>query len=294
MRLLIASAPGAQPQADALAAGLGGAAQLTIDSRRFPDAERYLRVAGDVAGASIVVVAALRDPDPQAVGLLFLADCLRELGAARIGLAAPYLPYMRQDHRFRDGEAVTSRSFARFVSGCFDWVATVDPHLHRLRALSDIYTVPAAVASSAVPIARWIADHVVSPLIVGPDQESGQWVAPIARALQCPSLTLSKQRRGDRDVEISPPQRQAVVGRTPVVIDDIISSAQTMCAAARRLADLGTNPICVGVHALLADEALDDLLRAGAARVVTCNTLVHRTNAIDVLPELAASVRALA
>jgi len=294
VRLLIASAPGAQPQADALAAALGGAAQLSIDSRRFPDAERYLRVAGDVAGASVVVVAALRDPDPQAVGLLFLADCLRELGAARIGLAAPYLPYMRQDHRFRDGEAVTSRSFARFVSGCFDWVATVDPHLHRLHALSDIYTVPAAAASSAGPIARWIADHVVAPLIVGPDQESEQWVAPIARALQCPSLTLSKQRRGDRDVEISPPRRHAVSGRTPVVIDDIISSAQTMCAAARRLADLGTDPVCVGVHALMADDALQDLLRAGAARVVTCNTLVHRTNAIDVLPQLAASVRALA
>ena len=294
MRLLVASAPGAQPQADALAAALAGAARLAIESRRFPDAERYLRVEGDVSGASVVVVAALRDPDPQALGLLFLADCLREMGAARVGLAAPYLPYMRQDHRFLDGEAVTSRSFARFVSGCFDWVATVDPHLHRIGALSQIYTVPATAASSASPIGRWVAAQVDSPLLVGPDQESGQWVGAIARELGCPSLMLSKQRRGDREVEISAPDRRAVAGRTPVVIDDIISSAQTMCATVRHLAALNTRPVCVGVHALMADQALEELLRAGAARVVTCNTLVHRTNAIDVLPELAASVRALA
>ncbi len=294
MRLLVASAPGAQPQADALAAVLGGAARLAIESRRFPDAERYVRVEGDVGGASVAVVAALRDPDPQALGLLFLAECLRELGAARIGLVAPYLPYMRQDHRFLDGEAVTSRSFARFVSGCFDWVATVDPHLHRIRTLSEIYAVPAAVASSAGPIGRWVAAQVDSPLIVGPDQESGQWVGEIARELGCPSLMLSKQRQGDRKVEISAPDRRAVAGRTPVVIDDIISSAQTMCATVGHLAALGARPVCVGVHALMTDEAVDELLHAGAARVVTCNTLVHRTNAIDVLPELAASVRALA
>jgi ribose-phosphate pyrophosphokinase len=294
MKLLIAAAPGSEPQADALAAHLGAAGRLTLQSRRFPDAERYLRVEGDAAAASIVVVAALRDPDPQALGLLFLADCLRELGATRVGLAAPYLPYMRQDHRFLDGEAVSSRSFARFLSSCFDWIATVDPHLHRFGALSDLYAVPTAAASSARPIGRWISRHVAAPLIVGPDQESRQWVDAIAQAIGCPCTVLTKQRRGDREVEISPPDGALARGRTPVVVDDIISSAQTMCATVRHLAALGTQPVCIGVHALLADEALDDLRRAGAAQVVTCNTLVHPTNAIDVLPELAASVRALA
>jgi ribose-phosphate pyrophosphokinase len=127
MRLAVAASPGSEAQAAALATHLD-ARQLAVRSRRFPDGELYLRVEGDVSGASIVVVAGLRDPDPQAVGLLFLADCLRDLGAARVGLAAPYLPYMRQDHRFLDGEAITSRSFARLLSGCFDWIATVDPH----------------------------------------------------------------------------------------------------------------------------------------------------------------------
>jgi ribose-phosphate pyrophosphokinase len=135
---------------------------------------------------------------------------------------------------------------------------------------------------------------VPAPLLIGPDQESEQWVAAVARPIECPHLILSKQRRGDREVEVSPPDASALRDRTPVVIDDIISSAQTMCVTVRRLAAAGARPICIGVHAVLAGDALQDLHRAGATQVVTCNTLVHPTNAVDVLPELAAAVHALA
>jgi len=294
MKLLIAAAPGSEPQSAAFGAALPEAGTIAIDSRRFPDQERYLRVENRVEGASVVVVAGLRDPDPQAIGLMFLADCLRELGAARVGLAAPYLPYLRQDRRFRDGEAVTSRSFARFLSGCFDWVATVDPHLHRLAALSDVYTVPAAAASSAEPVARWILQHVEAPALVGPDQESRQWIEAVARLTGCPATVLAKRRLGDREVEISAPDASTLRSRTPVVLDDIIASGQTMCTTVRRLAALEMRPVCIGVHALFDADALDEMLRAGAARVLTCNTLVHPTNAIDVLPQLAAAVQALA
>jgi ribose-phosphate pyrophosphokinase len=50
-------------------------------------------------------------------------------------------------------------------------------------------------------------------------------------------------------------------------------------------------PVCVGIHAVLAGEALAELGAAGAARVVTCNTIAHPTNAIDVHPALTAAVR---
>ena len=63
--------------------------------------------------------------------LIFAAATARELAAAKIGLVAPYLAYMRQDRRFNPGEAVTSRQVAGLLSSAFDWLVTVDPHLHR-------------------------------------------------------------------------------------------------------------------------------------------------------------------
>ncbi|WP_164119514.1 ribose-phosphate pyrophosphokinase-like domain-containing protein, partial [Stenotrophomonas maltophilia] len=85
---------------------------------------------------------ALAQPNEKILPLIFAAATARELGAARVGLVAPYLAYMRQDRRFNPGEAVTSRQMAHLVSGAFDWMVTVDPHLHRYSDLSEIYSIP--------------------------------------------------------------------------------------------------------------------------------------------------------
>jgi ribose-phosphate pyrophosphokinase len=293
MKLQLMALPGAEERADNLATRLG-AAYGVLDHRRFPDGETYLRIAGDVSGQAVAVVAELKDPDPQIPGLLFLADALRDLGALKVSLVAPYLPYMRQDSRFRPGEAVTSRSFARLVSRAYDCLVTVDPHLHRFRSLRAVYDIPAHVVASAPAVAQWVRASVERPAVVGPDAESGQWVAEVARLVGCPFAVLRKQRHGDFDVDLSAPELAALRGRTPVLLDDIVSSGQSMAGAVRLLRGEGFEPpVCVGVHALFCGDAESVLGEAGAARVVTCNTVAHPSNAIDVTPLLAAAVRAM-
>jgi ribose-phosphate pyrophosphokinase len=290
MRIVVLPAPGHERLASQLASNLGAEPGF-LETRRFPDAERYVRVASDVRNAHVVIAASLRDPDPQLAGLLFLADAARELGAAKVGLAAPYLAYLRQDRRFRDGEAITSRTFAKALSRFFDWVATVDPHLHRYHSLGEIYSIPGLVAHAAPQLARWIGANVAHPVVVGPDGESAQWADEVARGAGCPATVLTKERHGDRDVEVSVPLAE-VRGRTPVLVDDIISSARTMAQAARALSSAGgSTPICVGIHAVFADGAEEALRSAGVARVVTCNTIEHPTNEIDVLAAFAAALR---
>jgi len=289
--LRIVALPPAQACADRIASRLD-APVCALESRRFPDGEVYLRVAGDVAGADVAVVAQLRDPDPQIPGLLFLADALRELGARRVGLVAPYLPYMRQDMRFQPGEAITSRSFAKLVSAAFDWLVTVDPHLHRHASLDALYRIPTAVVPSAPAIATWLQACVAKPHLIGPDEESRQWVCEVAALAGCPYSVLRKHRSGDREVAIELPDMAAVCGHTPVLVDDIVSSAHTIAAAARQLQAAGLPaPVCVGVHAVFAQGAMGVLHAAGVDRIATCNTLAHPTNAIDVLGALAAAVR---
>jgi ribose-phosphate pyrophosphokinase len=105
---------------------------------------------------------------------------------------------------------------------------------------------------------------------------------------------LGKVRLGDRRVEISLPSVEGYRDRTPVVVDDIVSSATTMAETVSRLRDAGlAAPVCVAVHALSSGEAEAALLAAGASRLVTTNTVPHRTNAIDIVPLLAAAVRDL-
>ena len=270
------------------------ATQGTLTVRAFPDGETYVRVLADCAGRDVIILAALDRPNDKVMPLTFLADAVREMGARRVGLVAPYLGYMRQDTRFNAGEAVTSRSFAATLERCFDWLATVDPHLHRYRTLGDLYRIPARVAHAAPALGAWIRDNVSSPVLVGPDSESAQWVEAVAAVAGAPYFLMEKERLGDRQVRLKAPDVSRWADLTPVLVDDIISTAQTMARAAALLQEKGMRaPLCAGVHAIFAAGAREALQAAGVRTVVTCNTISHPTNAIDVAPALAAAVRQL-
>ncbi|MDE2352327.1 MAG: ribose-phosphate pyrophosphokinase-like domain-containing protein, partial [Alphaproteobacteria bacterium] len=87
--------------------GLTGIALGRIETSRFPDGEAYVRVEADCTRRSVVLVCSLDRPDSRLLPLIFLADTVRDLGATRVGLVAPYLAYLRQDRRFHTGEALT-------------------------------------------------------------------------------------------------------------------------------------------------------------------------------------------
>ena len=95
---------------------------------------------------------------------MFFANLAREFGAKKVGLIAPYLGYMRQDKRFHQGEAITSNIFAEFLSKQVDWLITIDPHLHRHKSLSEIYSIPAQALHAIALIANWVKANVKNPL----------------------------------------------------------------------------------------------------------------------------------
>lgn len=280
-----------QTTADAVAAATG-ATRGELDTRRFPDGEIYVRVATPCAGADVILCAGLQPPDETTMQALLTAATLRDLGAARVLLVAPYLPYMRQDSRFRDGEGITSRYYAALLSAHFDGLVTVDPHLHRYAALSELYTVPAVCVHAAPAIGAWVRENVAQPVLIGPDSESLQWVEAVAAVAAAPFLVLEKVRRGDRDVSVSEPDLGVHDGRQPVILDDIISSGRTMAEAVARVNGCGgPQPVCIAIHPVFADGAVADVRAAGAGRVVSCNTIAHATNAIDVSPLIGAACR---
>lgn len=248
----------------------------------FPDGETYIRFESSLKDREVIILNSLEQPNQKTLPLLFVAKTAKEIGAKRIGLCAPYLAYMRQDKQFHPGEGITSNYFASILSQHFDWIVTVDPHLHRRCNLSKIYSIPNSVLHAANDISQWIANEIDNPILIGPDKESEQWVSEVAQGAKAPYLILEKIRHGDRDVEVSQPRVDGYLNHTPVLVDDIISTAHTMIETLNHLKKLNMKPtICVGVHAVFADKAYESLLQAGAAQIVTCNTINHSSNKID-------------
>ncbi len=265
-----------------------------LEIRQFPDGETYLRYPNSVAGRSVILFCTLDRPDTKFLPLVFAASAARELKAVRVGLVAPYLAYMRQDRNFRAGEAVTSAIFARLLSANLDWLVAIDPHLHRIHALGEIYAVPSHVVHVAPLISAWIKAQIAQPLLIGPDAESAQWVGEVARDAGAPFLVLQKTRRGDREVVESIPEVARWRGFTPVLVDDIVSTGRTMIEAIRHLKNTGlAAPVCIAVHPVFAGSALRELREAGAEKIVSTNTIAHETNAIDVTALLIPAIKEL-
>ena len=274
------------PEQSALAASLvknGAYTHGDWEWRHFPDGESYVRVLSDVKSKNVAILCSLNNPDEKTLPLLFLARTLKELGAEKVTLIAPYLGYMRQDKRFHAGEAVNSNIYASVLSGFIDALITIDPHLHRHARLEEIYSCDCSVLSATPLMAQWIAQNVHNPLIVGPDVESEQWVKAVAEQAHAPYIVLSKTRRGDNDVEISVPDIEKHKDKTPVLIDDIISTAGTMIKTIELLHQQGCAKIlCLATHGVFANDAYERLLKAGAAKIVTANTIPHTSNGMDV------------
>lgn len=275
----------ALPGNEELAASLAQKCHAKLGSltvRQFPDQETYIKIESDVKNKHVVMICTLNQPDTKLLPLYFLSQTAKELGAKSTAIVAPYLAYMRQDKRFQAGEGITSTYFAKLISSFADFLITIDPHLHRRSTLSEIYTIPTKVLHAANLISDWIKNNIEQPLLVGPDSESAQWVSEVAHNANAPFIVLEKIRKGDEEVAVSVPDVEKYKNHIPVLVDDIISTAQTMIATIGHLKNAGMQtPVCIGVHGIFANNAYTNLINTGAT-VITCNTIIHESNKINV------------
>ena len=293
MQPIVFALPGNETLAKSIADKLRAEAGQT-EIRHFPDGESYVRVVSNVTGKEVIVVATLHHPDDKLLPLYFLSKLLKELKATKVILIAPYLAYMRQDERFKDGEAVTSGYFAKLLSSFLDEIITIDPHLHRRHSMSEIYSVPCKVLHAAPLISNYIKENIDKPLLIGPDSESGQWVSEAAKNANAPFIVLGKQRLGDHEVKVSVPDMAKYKFHTPVLVDDIISTAHTMIETVQHLKKAGaTPPVCIGVHAVFSNHAFKALKKSGTKEIITCNTIPHESNRIDISALIATAVHSL-
>lgn len=275
--------------ASAIAAA-AGFNQAAIERHRFPDGELKLRLPTKLP-ARVTLLRTLDNPNEKLVELMLVARTARTLGAHHVTLVAPYLAYMRQDIAFQPGEVVSQRVVGRFLAELFDAVITVDPHLHRVATLAEAVPVAQATVLSGAPLlADLIAKHYQRPLLVGPDEESAQWVAQAAARHGFEHAVCHKNRRGDRDVQIALPDTP-VTGRNVVLMDDVASSGHTLAEAARLLLTAGAASVDVAVtHALFAGDAVKLIRLAGVGQIWSTDCIVHASNAVSMSGLIAQSL----
>jgi len=265
-----------------------------IRRHTFPDGESLIQVPVELP-QHVVLIRSLNQPNDKLIELLFSISALRQHGAKRVTLVAPYLCYMRQDAENQPGEAVSQRVIGQLLADHFDDVITVDPHLHRVQRLDQAIPIRNARAVSASEIiGRFIAGRYDAGILLGPDSESEQWVREIAIKIGFSYAVATKIRSGDQLVEVSIPQRN-YADQSIILIDDMISTGRTLAQASHKLLQAGASQIDVIItHPLFCSDAEQFMRQSGITHIWSTDSITHPTNAITLAELLAGAIEQLA
>lgn len=290
--MMILAFPDYLSQAQRLAACLGiPLAEVAL--HHFPDGESLIRLP-PLLPEHLIICRSLNQPNDKLIELLLCATTARELGGQRLTLVAPYLSYMRQDIANQPGEAVSQRIIGKLLAELFDDVLTVDPHLHRISSLTQAIPIKNAVSLTAAhEIGLFLKEQFKHAVLLGPDSESKQWVGAIADNIGFDYAIADKNRLGDKQVEMSLPDRD-FCKQSVVIIDDMASTGRTLAKAAGLLQAAGCKDIyAVVTHALFCGDAYAHILKAGVKNIWTTDSIDHPSSCIRLDALLAEAIKAL-
>jgi ribose-phosphate pyrophosphokinase len=264
---------------------------LEFQTRRFPDGERYVKLNGSCKGKTVAIVqSTYRTPDELLMEFVMLADAVHGDGASEIIGIFPYLAYLRQDMRFHHGEALSSQVFARLIkSSDISELITVDPHLHRIHDLNQLFHIPTLNLSAMPELASYLSDHarLVDPVVIAPDEEASQWAAKVATRLKTEYVIAKKVRLGDESVDIEF-QGQRMEHRDVIIVDDIVSTGGTVAKMAVALRKLAVGRITVLVtHGLFTPGAYHRIRTSGVDDVVATDSVPNEYAFVAVAPIIA-------
>ncbi|MGA7924322.1 MAG: ribose-phosphate diphosphokinase [Thermoplasmata archaeon] len=256
--------------------------------KRFPDEELYVRIGGRLEGEDVVLVQSTRT-DRDLLELFLLEDAIREAGARRLFVVVPYFAYARQDRRFFPGEAVSAHAMSRHVGLDADAVVTVD--LHSPETLG-AFRKPAFEASGVPAIARRLREQPVD-LLVSPDKGGIERVKRMAQILDKPWIALEKTRIDSEHVELTLPEHHRIemVGKSVVILDDVITTGGTIVEAAKLLKSQRVGNIAAAcTHGLFLRDAFERI-KAVTDELYSTDTLGNPAERASVAPDVAQILR---
>ena len=243
---------------------------------RFPDGEKHIKLESEVRGRDCFVVQPTCTPvDENLMELLIFLDCLRRASADRITAVVPYFGYARQDRKDAGRVPITAKLIANVITAAgADRVLSMDLHAKQLQGFFDI---PIDHLSAEPVIIEYLRQKKIEDLtVVAPDVGNIKTASQYATALGAELAIIHKRRLSGKEVlfeEII----GSVEGRNIVMVDDMISTAGTICGAAHMVKKLGARQVVAGAtHGVFAPPAVERLAAAPIDEIVVTDTIpVH-------------------
>lgn len=242
----------------------------------FPDRERRIRVVNSVVDEKTVVFQPTSTPpDQNYMELFFIADALKRSGASTVTAVIPYLGYERQDHVFRDGEAVSLEVIIKTLERIgVDKLVAFD--LHSVK-VPELFTIPVLHLSALDLFAQKIKELGLTKnsVLVSPDMGGIRRIKMLSESLgNMPYATVEKNRNLETGDISDSSMEGNVNGKTAIIVDDMISTGRTIVAAEKILLKNGVKKVLVfATHAVFSANATELLQNLKAEKVFVTDTI---------------------
>lgn len=257
-----------------------GAKFSKIEVNYFPDNEVYIRFNKNPKNKDVIIVESLtKNPNEKIIQLLFSSLTAKELGAKKVIGVIPYLAYMRQDKAFKKYECISAKILPKILESCkLDAIFTLNPHLHRIKSLSEIFSIPVFELSCEKEIGEYINKNFSKDwILIGPDIESKNLIRNISEISGLNYIILKKKRFGAKKVKIFIPK---VKGEKAIIIDDILSTGGTIIETIKELKKKGFKKFfCIIIH-LLSENSIKKVRKY--CKVISTNSVQTKISKIDV------------
>jgi ribose-phosphate pyrophosphokinase len=274
-----------------LAAKIAGKLDLDLgraDLKTFANGEVYCRYEESIRGADVFLVQSTAaneaegmTPNDALLELLMMIDAAQGASAHRIIAVSPWYGYARQDKKSAPREPISARVVAKCLEGVgVDRVLTMDLHAGQVQGF---FHVPVDHMTAMPMLTQWFIDQNLTEelVIVSPDAGRVKMARNFARKLGTHWAVMEKERPAQQVAEIGYVVGD-VKGKTAVLVDDMIDTAGTLCAAAQTVMEEGAaRVIACATHGVFSDPAFERLESSGIERIVVTDTIPQRPEAPD-------------
>ena len=242
----------------------------------FSDGEVQVEIEENVRRQEVFVVQPTNAPSAEnLMELLVITDALKRASAASVTAVVPYFGYARQDRRPRSSRVpITAKVVAKmFAAAGVDSVLTVDLHADQIQGFFDI-PVDNVYSSPLLLADIWRSYGTDNLIVVSPDVGGVVRARAIAKRLDDADLAIIDKRRPRANVATVMNIIGDVAGKTCVLVDDIVDTAGTLCAAAAALKAQGAQKVVAYcTHPVLSGPAIDNLNKSQLDELVVTDTI---------------------
>ncbi|MHB1925798.1 MAG: ribose-phosphate diphosphokinase [Leptospirillum sp.] len=250
--------------------------EATVSS--FSDGEIRVRIDENVRGSDVFVIQSLSDPvNNNLMELLVMLDALKRASAKRITAVLPYYAYARQDRKDQPRVPITAKLVADLITTAgATRVLTLDLHTGQLQGFFNIPVDHLHGTPILIEPLRKLAQGDERLVLVSPDAGGVERTRAFAKRLQVPLAIIDKRREGPNQSQVMNIIGD-VVGRTAVILDDMIDTAGTITQGASAAIDAGARRVvAVATHPVLSGPALERLNKSDLDEIIVTNSIPLR------------------